>query len=783
MKTRILLILLVLSSVTCSAQTQILFQNNQTKSFLLSYSSATEESQQVINEMLNAIATYIPKPAYQTNITFNISESIKITRDRNSVSIYVAYQNIIISGDVFYKGFDMTDVLVPAKYEFAGTLSRGRGTPLADFTQPKISFTPPFSEVILQYTDTVPSTTYTFVISSVKFYYDNTARIRFRDKVGLIDQYFLADADLNKINDQLNSINPDAFESIERTQESLNTINTGISNIAGAVFWQALNIPSFDPLRLNIKMNDVINRHKELQTQVNYTKSVIHQLYYDKALFLYNNNKTSEAKDAFEKSMYYAPMYAPSQYFLARIAFETNKTEEAKTQIKKLFSFKNIDDNTRKAAIELVSKIEWYDMNIAAGLLNQGKYSDALAAVDKAEVFCNSIPAYTCNDTIRLIRTDCHNGIYANYLKSADNLFAQKKLDEAENEIEKAIDYQKQFSQYILNNQAAIDIKQKIKIEQYYAAMKKGKEEMDIKNYRAAFFQFNKASAIEALYPVKKDKQLPELLKKSKLEVLLLDIDDANKAVTANDLTKAREILIQVIDAQKFYGLLDNSKLSVKIESLKKAIFSQECMNAQKDYDAKIAAASISISEKNFIAAETSYSEALQTVDKFRDCGINTDLAIAGKKNVEKPAQYQRTFAQCNDLANSRNYSGAIDAYNKLTIFYNSNNIGNSGISHQPLHLYIATFESGFVLFGVTWHINTGDIDNGFYLLKQLRQRNYKKALTKNQQIGLARGFAIRDFKANSTLNAKLKVAEYTVGDKWYSYFTKEYQKQIKKFQ
>lgn len=781
MKTRIILILLIFTCLNTRAQVQILFQSDQTKTFLLSYTNSYEESQQVINEMIDAISKFIPKPVNQTKITFSVDENIKITRSQTIVSIYVTHQNIMMSGDVFYKGFNMIDVLLPTKYDFKATLSYKNGTKIKDFVQQISNFTPPFNEVLLQCNDTALSNSYNFEVTAVKFYYDYTARNRFREKAGLIDQYFTADLDLNDINKKLAEIDLKTFEYLENSQSEMNKLKSLEDNISNAAFWQALHIEAFDPLKLNMKLFDVKKKHTEIQNQLNYTKSVIHQLYYDKGVELYNKKKTYDAKTAFEKSLSYNASYAPSQFYLAQIAYETNKTEEAKQLLKKLFTMDNIDVSTQKASFSLVSAIEWRDMNSAAGLLTGGKFTEALAAVDKAESFCKSIPSYTCNDTIELIRRDCHLGIYNSYLKSAENLFNVKKYKEAGNEVLKAILYQQKFPGYIAHNDDALALKQKIGIEEYYQSMTKGKEKMISKEYRAAFAEFDNASKLEKDYPVKKDKLLPELLKKSKLEVLFLDIDNAESDVKTNNLTNARNILRQVIDEQKTYGLVDNSALSVRIENLKKSIFSQECMNAQKEYDSKTAAAANAENEKNFISAETNYNAALLTVEKNPDCDINNEAAKKGKQKVEKPSQYQQQLNQCNELVKNNSYYKAIESYNKLGTYYNGNSIINYGITHQPLHLYIASFESGFVTYGLNWLIDNGETDNAMFLLKLLKQRNILKSTTKIQQTSLARAFAIRDHNAGVVSDPKIKVTEYTLGDKWFSYFSKEYVKQMKK--
>jgi hypothetical protein len=782
MKTRILFILLISFGLQGISQNQILFQSDQKKSYLISYTNSYDENQIVINEMLEVIGKFMPKPIYQTKFTFTLDESVKITRDKNIVTIFVDYQNINLSGDILYKGFDMTDVLIPSKYDFIASLFRNKNTLLADYTPTKTNFSLLFNESQLQFIDTSRMTNYDFAINTFKFYYDNVARMRFRDKISLIDQYFIVQSDINQISKQLSDVNPNAYESIENTQKNLNEIKSKLDNIITAAFWQALQIDKYDPLSLQPKLSDLQKNYQEIQKQLNITLSEIHQLYYNKGLTLYNNKKNQEAKTNFEKSLYYRPDYAPSQYFLALIAYESKKYNESKEQLIKLFSFKYIDEETRQAAHELAYTIEWTDINASAALLNQEKFEDALAAVNKAETFCKSIPSFTCNDTIDLIRKDCYNGIYNQYIKNAGNSFTLTKIDKAEIEINKAIEYQQQYQKYIKVNEAAEELLEKIKIEQYYAAIAKGKEEMDAHNYRNAFISFKKAGGLEELYPVKKDKQLPELIKSAKLEVLLIMLNESESAVGARDLTKARNILKQVIDEQISYKLNDNTKLSQRVETLKKAILSQECSNAQRDYDEKISSAEMAVNQISFIQAETNYTEALKIIKANPDCGINDEKSVAGLKNVNKPSQYQKYLAECTDLAKSYKYTQSIEAYNKLKAYYQANIQELGAIVHQSLQEYIATFEYGFVMQGITWFVNNDDPDNGFFLLKVLRQRNVNKSVCKSQQLSLARIIALRDYKAGNIQNARLEVTEYTLGDKWYSYFSNEYLKQIKKF-
>ncbi len=782
MKIRILFLLMLAICLQVGAQNQIVFQSDQSKSYLLSFANTNDESQRIINEMLEAIAKHIPKPVFQTKVTFTVDESVKITRDGKLLTIYVDHQNIKMDGDVFLNGFAMNDVLLPAKYEFVARLSRKNGPLLADFTPPKADFKIPFNEVMLQFTDTLPQNNYKFDITSTKFSYDRESLQRFRERMGYIDQYFAADVDLSNINRQLSDINPNGIDAMDITQASLNAMKIRIDQIEDAGFWRELHIENHDALKLKFKLHEVRERFDDIQRQASHTLSIIYQLFYDRGEDFYNNKRTLEAKTAFEKSLFYNPNFAPAQYYVALIAFESNKTDEAKQEIKKLFGFRNMDDYTLQSAKRLANAIEWTDMNIADGLLTNRQYADALTAVAKAESFCRSLPNYACNDTIELIRGSCHQGIYSDKTTVAENLFEQRRFSEAETAVDNALQYQQKYANYIRTNEAAMDIKEKIRIAQYADAIQKGKDEMALKNYRAAFDDFNKAKGIEDQYPVTKNKLLPDLIKKSKAEVLLLDVADAENAVKVNNLTNARTILRQVMDDQSTYSLYDNTKLTQRIDALKKSILSQECDNAQRDYDTKVAAASRAENEKSYVTADDSYSQALQTIDRNPDCGINGNSARTGKLNVEKPASYQRQFNQCNDMVKNFNYLGAIEAYKKLGDYFTTNTMSSFGFTYQPLHLYIASFESGFALSGMSYFTNAADLEHAMYLMKLLRQRNMKKEATKFQQMELARALAINDYKTNPGFDAKLKVSEYTLGDKWYSYFSSEYLKQVKKF-
>lgn len=777
---KLLFIILLFPTIGLNAQTPILFESNKTNSYLLSYFNSPETSQQILNEMLQAIATYIPKPATQTKATFYVDENIRITKKNQTVNIYVSYENYQIIGDIFYKDFDVSDLLIPSKIMFSSVLKNGNALNIA-IERPEINFTYPICEISLQYNDTLNINNYTFQIITTTFSYDNTTSLRFRDRITMIDQYYMADADLNKYYDDLKKTDPNDYVNIELQNKQVNEITGKVNAIGTAPFHSILNLNVYDPLNIKTKLFDINNLIEEKKSEIEITISKLDAIYFEEGYQNYINKQREKARNSFHRSLSYNSVYYPSKYYLALMAWEDNDTPEAKKLVQEISFMKNIDKDYASMNNELATKLAASDLKICQNLYRTEKYDEALKALVIAENFCKNTQGISCSDSIAYLRYDCHSSIYREYVDNAVAYLKQNLLTEAEYEIDKAIIYQQQNSNIISSDGSETEIKLKIKTAQYTEAIKKGKTLYASGNYYEAFSSFDYAAQIEITYAVKKDKQLGEWIKKSKLEVMLIDLKYAEDLVGLNQLDSSKSILRRVIEEQKQYNLLGNTKLSQKIEGLKKSIFSQQCINAQNDYDKFLGEAATAIIAKEYIKADEFYVSAINIANQNSDCEINTDSAQSGKKYIAKPAEFQRKYTECANMARKLQYSDAISSYNNLISFFNNNNLSEFGLFCEPLHVFIGNFEQSFVSYGITYLTNEGSADEAFYLLKLLRQRSYPKPFTKNQQVQLARIMLIRDYKTDPGMNAKLKVAEYTLSDSWFKYFSKEYMKQYKK--
>lgn len=783
MKKNLLILVLSIFGLSAFSQTPIIFDKTNTQSFQLSYTNGGDQSQRVINDMLRIISSTMNKPMYQTRIRLDMDEHVWATRNGRQINVYVSYDQVRLTGDLFYKGFDMGDEMVPSNYSFECVLKRKNGPELKRFKLNDAQFRFHNSENRFEYNDTVTNGEYQVEVISRDFNYRNQAFDRFRDKCQMVDQYYGAEGEIASCYGIAEVMNTENFRQISYTQQQLDVLITRVNRVEVAPFWRELNIRGYDPIHIFPKLEDTKRRISEVQKNINYVRENLHRYYYESGLQSFNSNKRNDAKNDFRQSNSINPQYAPPIYYLALMDYQEGDASASMSKLSNLFSLSSVDNNIYSQASQLYGNVESVKIAEVKRQITQQLYAAALANLDDLTTFCQKIRNYTCNDSLAILRSDVHNATYQSYLYTAQCDLTGAKYDDAVLAANSALAYQSQYNSFISSNEQAIILMQKIKGEQYLALVKRGKNWIATKDFKNAFEALNKATNIEQNYDVKRDKQLNELLRKSKLELLFVDVETAQKLVQSNNLSRAREVLIAIIADQNKYLLKDNAKLNQHVESLKQSIFSQQCMNAQAEYNGVIDTANIYVDKKDYPLALKTFQRALSVATKNTDCQLNTDSATKGVNYTQNPAKYQQDFKKVTQQASSNDFSGATAAYVALTDFYQKNKLSDYQIEHKTLTQFISQYNVNYLVWGATYMVNHQDYESSLTLLNLLKQKKYSRSKTKAIQVGLANGYAQIDYTANASVNAKLKVLEYTQDDSWFKYFAKQYQKQIKSLQ
>ncbi|MFM2375788.1 MAG: hypothetical protein RLZZ165_885, partial [Bacteroidota bacterium] len=205
----------------------------------------------------------------------------------------------------------------------------------------------------------------------------------------------------------------------------------------------------------------------------------------------------------------------------------------------------------------------------------------------------------------------------------------------------------------------------------------------------------------------------------------------------------------------------------------------QECINAQNEFDALVKEAGFQQQMKQFIEATASYDKALQLASRQGSCGMDLHSASEGKSQISLPTAYQHLMVQSEAEINGNESKRAIDTYNQAGDLAARENLAQRfGLTHSPLHEYILeSGHLGFTLFGSQHLLEKKQYDEAVELLHKVVQMGASKTSVKELMKRLGTELALRDQEAAPLSNPKVKILEYTRGNKNFRSLSKAYLK------
>jgi len=784
---KLFLLLVILFFVKLGfTQEQILEETSKKVSYLIKYDPyARDENQRILNAMIEEIAKMPYKNKFSTEITYSYIQHTKITKKGNTITTYLDIKNLNCFGDIFYKEFNLIDVIMPEMFRINGFLSGwNRNDPhkmLAEYDLPASDLNPIKNTFVFSFKDTMNHDHYSFQVKNADFIYTEKSKRRFFDRLDLIDNYYKTVLNLEKFYRDVEKINPDDIDQLSYSQNMLENAHNFIQETEKYDLPHHLDLEFFDPLDFVKNFNEFKNLSYHLAQGINNTLSKLHEIYYNKGLEFIVNKNNQMARNMFMKSLDINPSFAPALYQLARIDMLEGNYDAAAEKIKDLFNKLNPDQNTYSFGMELAKNL--FDAYLASGdnLYAGKKYPEALDVYLKTDLFCRSVRGFKCPDVLSRKISLARIGIYNTYLENARRFIQQGNLELAEKEVNNAFGLQANYPSDIKDNGAANMLLTNIKQIEYKNNITEGKNYMTAKNYQAALTSFQKAEVLEKTYPITKSQELLSLLKSAVKPVILADLNEGFELANKNQLQQARNIVNNSISLQNTYGLGDDKAINKLINTLKTRIFSQECMNAQNEFDQYLINAKQYMTEKkDFTSADREFGKAEQLITMNASCGIDRKSLDSTRLSVLPAITYQKVIYEMYGFLNSKYYEKALTRYMDAESHFYQLHVERFGLTHLPLLDFIKSEENGFILYSINYFLNKDDPDKSLTLIYELKNRNVKSRKLKNELTLLGTKLAIRDMKAGNKLPPKQAVILYTNNDSWFKKLYKAYIKVFK---
>mgnify|MGYP003687594293 CR=1 FL=1 len=822
-----------------SAQSLIFYENTRSEAYLVKLNGGGP-SQGITNHFIEQIANGSNKAANNTEYILTADESVRLTKvNPQQYDVKVTLGNFRFSGDTQYRAFQMQEFLRPTAVKFTLERVNKAGQVLERFPFEEVALN---GEPTLIANFRGTDSTGLFQDCSVRiadkqFIIDKIARGNFDQRTILIDDCYNGVPSLEALYTDFRTINPGDFEHIDVQQRNLDELVVRLNRIGSVDYPTVLGLAQADPVGYLRRFQENTAFAQQLQTQIDQTRSEIPQRYYQRGLAFLEATNPAAAKADFTKAIRLSPRYGAPHLELARMSYREGDIKAAQTKLIYIAKECPADGQTAQGLPTLSNTIYLNHIGNADYANKQKQFPKALVALDEASEMCNNLPI-ECSaaleaqtklahvgifqskiDTARLalsqgqlekaeakageaiayqkkrpayipladaavaVERDAQTRIYQRFLIQANALAGQGKLVEAETEAKNAIAYQAAHSANIPSPSAGQGVLNKIMDLRYLDLINRGMAQNQAKSHRAALDLFQEALDIEAKFPVTKSPSLMKMAQDNAKPLALAMVPEGLQLAKSNKLPASREVNNDFKALVERYQIGGDAEIATGTQSLRDAIFSQECANAQGDFDGAMNGAVTQIRLKRFIEANDAYVQALQIAVDQAQCGIDVTEAHKGKADIADAVKFQQLLLSSQTAIDRAEHKVAIDTYDQASEVFESKGLASKfGLEHASLREYIlGSGRNQFVRYGSDYMTAIGDLDGGLALIHKAASMGVSKKSLKPIMIRLGIELAKRDASAGMTADPKAKGLEYSQGKKLLKKLYKSYVKQRKR--
>ena len=326
---------------------------------------ALSETDAYGRDVLNELARTFNKPPRTAALVMDFNVTIKSKANNFSREVKIEGTTLQYSGDVNYKGFNLNEALSPVYYT-ANVKVVYQGGSMKDF---------PIAGNINN--SLMNNSSFTFIdslnnakdinIHNFQITYNAGCVNKIRERVELINNYFLSVALVDNTYGLLQSINLNDIESFRLHQKKLDDADLKIAELEKRNYYTILQLASYDPAQFNNKLNECRNLSNTIRQQYNQMMANLYALFYNRGLDFLRAGNIPKAEQYFHFSLELNPLFAPSLLQLAVIDFRQDNLMEAICKSDDILYNLYPDPETKNRTYDLIRDVYEKRMDLEIG--------------------------------------------------------------------------------------------------------------------------------------------------------------------------------------------------------------------------------------------------------------------------------------------------------------------------------------------------------------------------------------------------------------------------------
>ncbi len=441
------------------------------------------------DHILKTLASGQGSDLENTSFKFFYTVNIELIQDEHAqISGYIRFKGFVITGDVKYKSFSTTDVLIPSGADVVVKIFINSEN-IKNIKLENIQVIEPTTVAVFSIPDSLLSTNFSVEANIQKFYFSEKYTSLFDSRISDINTYYTSDSILESAEAKLQKIDPENVDLIPLYNIWFDEVREATGKLKSLELSNKLELDLHDPIKYVTRLNLIESKVASLYSQLKRDIEQLEIIYLEKAKELIKQNKAGEAEEYLRKSLKFNTRYIPAHYELAKLHLKKDNPDESVKIISKVLLTLEINDPERKMLIELSDEIIQYYLKTAEAFILQDNDNEALEELSKAESFCKDIQGLNCPEEIDELTARAKYGIFKSFLQVATKAMAIESHDFSEIYIQKAAEYQ-QNNKEAINSDAEIT---KLYGKLIYQCTEKGFEALSVADFNKAQNYFDRA--------------------------------------------------------------------------------------------------------------------------------------------------------------------------------------------------------------------------------------------------------------------------------------------------
>ncbi|MBL7924554.1 MAG: hypothetical protein JNL88_10185 [Bacteroidia bacterium] len=685
-----------------------------------------------------------------------------------------------LKGDIRYKGFDVSEYLLPAELKFS-LRQKNRNGSFRDFPltvavengrPEKASHNDPDS------TGT-GFTNYELVNHVFRFRSNNA----FEARIKRINEYYSATQSLDRGYLLLQTVYPGNVENFRNNQRNLLEAERVLRSTEQMQFESDLPLGVQDPAKLKEKISIYRNLLAQKRIEMDHIWSTLHLTFFDKGMYFLQRNNMGRAQEYLIWSLEVNPLFAPALLQLAEIDFRRGDLHESTCKADDILYNMPVDPETRSLTIDLLSDVYAAYLERGKSQYKRRNFKKALDEYESAGMICEKYNRVPCTEALYNGIREVKLAIYKEFLDEARDFLVLNDFDRAEDATEAAIRFQQENRKYIADGQEGQAVLKGIQQKRYDYSVMKARKLSDQKMYDAALAEFGYSDSLLSTHQLLEARDIRSAIVNAAKPRAFELLYEGEAYVKSNQLPSARDRYKRAGELMSRHGMNGDKDLQRVSESLRKSIFTQQCLNAQAAFDSLYNVGQDSEPDGNYQEADKAYEKALGVAAANKDCEIFTDSVQSARMGIRPAVTFLDLMDQVKADQQNGRYQAAIDHFQDASRYFQERKVSAFGILHDPdLYRFIREKgNGGLISYAGDWYRERGELESSLNLYKLLLSRNYDARMLEGSLYKLGMRFGERDQKLNPGSSWKLLVKEYTGGEKKMRKFSKGFKAGFKK--